>query len=259
VADTRDLRLTLTDNTDLYRHITSDRDLIINPLTNELPANFIATPSPFAEITGHTLIDTYLDKNNVGFFQGTAANARFEVVQLFDEVYRNSSDAWPCFTLESSPNSSIIGESVSFDMTATSRLTDSSMSGKSISLTAGDPALICPTTFNSLGKANCKWTFYPPQRTEKVLIEYKPPKSLPIFKTPPYSHVILAGGEQHWAGQFSTTSCTPLPADVNTYQPYWSWENPCYIHGPFYSSYQGYFYFDDTSADVVLGAEVPST
>ena len=244
-------------NINLYRHITSDTDLIMKLIQGNPPPNFFSTPTPFPpDILGHKLIDVYLDKknlgkvrNNLGVLQDT--NARSVVAGLFDEVYRNAAQAWPCFTLSSTPSPSAVGQEVAFSVKANDRLSGEPLAGQAISLASGDvtsPTFICSATLNANGNASCRQTFIAPARTEKVWINYRP-VALPGFMSDYYFQGITAP-TSHWAGSFKTTSCTPLPADADGN---WVWEYPCNIHGPVYFSNGGYFYFDDSSSNVVFG------
>jgi hypothetical protein len=64
-------------------------------------------------------------------------------------------------------------------------------------------------------------------------------------------------GSGYWLGQLSISTCTPLPSGA--YAGIWYAESPCGTAGPVAGSGPGYFYLDDASNDVILGANYGSS
>lgn len=185
----------LMDNTNyhLYNYITATTDLIIGALQGVPAANYSTgfLPSGGLQGGGHFLIGTYLNK----YWPGIGSNerpTRSVVVGYFDDLYHYSAKAWPCFVLSSDPNSSAIGEEVTFTMKATDRLTGAPVSLPDISLLTDDSSsspLLCSGTVDNAGNPICIHTFLAPIRTEKLRIQYKPVE-LPIFISNKYIQII---------------------------------------------------------------------
>lgn len=222
VADRQNMPSLLAngENIDLYRYITSDQDLVLKPLQGILPPNFVISANRSFDISNHLLIGSYLSIENRGFrgslqnLQPGSVDSRSVVVGLFDELYRNAAQAWPCFTLSSTPNPSVVGQEVVFSVTAKDRFSGKELAGQTVSLTFGDltpPNLICSLTFDSFGNASCRQTFLAPARTEKVRIGYTP-DALPGFVSDHYSQQILGGSYRFEVSEIlppytSTYSC----------------------------------------------------
>lgn len=203
VADKQNMASLLAngENTNLYRYITSDSDLVLKPLQGILPPNFVVIANRSFDISNHLLIGSYLSIENLGYrgssqnLQPGAVNSRSVVVGLFDEVYRNAAQAWPCFTLSSTPSPSAVGQEVAFSVKGNDRLSGEPLAGQALSLAFGDvtsPTLICSATLDANGNASCRQTFIAPARTEKAWINYRP-VALPGFMSDYYFQGITAG------------------------------------------------------------------
>ena len=231
VADKQNMPSLLAngENINLYRYITSDQDLVLKPLQGILPPNFVVSANRSVDISNHLLIGSYLSVENRGFrgslqnLQPGNVDSRSVVVGLFDELYRNAAQAWPCFTLSSNPNPSVVGQEVVFSVTAKGRLSGKELAGQAVSLTFGDvtsPTLICSATLDSAGNASCRQTFLAPARTEKVRINYTP-DALPGFVSDYYSHQIVGGSYRFEVSEIvppytSTYSCVSSGYPLDT-------------------------------------------